>query len=252
MTSIAERRAAFRALHEQGCFVIPNPWDIGSARRLEKAGFKALASTSSGAAWSLGREDYELGLDDLLAHLRMLVAATDLPINADFENGFADAPDDVAANVRLAIATGVAGVSIEDMHGGAFYAPELATARIAAARAAIDASGEDVMLIGRCEAYLMPEGTGLAPVLARLQAYAEAGADVLFAPGIRAPADVAAIVAAVAPKPVNVLVSRADQRVADYAAVGVRRISVGGALAARAWRAFDDAVELLKAEGRLP
>lgn len=244
MTTIPERRAAFRALHAHGCFIIPNPWDVGSAKRLQALGFKALASSSSAAGKALGKSDYQITLDECLAHLAMLVAATDLPVNADFENGFADAPEAVATNVARAIATGVAGLSIEDQTKGALYPPALAVARIGAARQAIAASGADVMLIGRAEGALW-DIEKPAAVIDRLVAYADAGADVLFAPGLSAPADIAALVAAVAPKPVNVLIMNDAMRVADLAALGVRRVSTGGALANAAWAAFDRAAEAL-------
>ena len=241
------RRAAFRALHAKGCFILPNPWDAGSATRLAGLGFKALASSSSAAALALGKTDHLITLEDVLAHLRMLVAATDLPVNADFENGFADAPEDVAANVLRAIETGIAGLSIEDQSGPALYPFDLAVARIAAARAAIDASGKDVILVARCEAYLLGE-TDSAVALARLAAYAEAGADCLFAPGITDLGDIAAMVRALAPKPINVLIMNAEMTVADLGSAGVRRVSVGGALAAAAWRGFDRAAAALAAQ----
>jgi 2-methylisocitrate lyase-like PEP mutase family enzyme len=240
LKSSAERRAAFRKLHDSGCFVLPNPWDIGSARRLEKLGFKAIASSSSAAALALGLTDYQIDLEQCLDHLTMLVGATDLPVNADFENGFADAPEDVAANVTRAIATGIAGLSVEDQHGGALYPLDLAVARIAAARAAIDASGEDVMLVARTEGRLWGLSTP-QEAIDRLTAYADAGADCLYAPGVTDIGEIAAQVRAVAPKPVNVLLMNTDMRVADLAAVGVRRVSVGGALANAAWKAFDAA-----------
>ena len=249
--TVAEKRAAFRALHASGCFVLPNPWDAGGARRLEKLGFQALASTSAGIAWSLGREDNELPRDVVLDHLRALCAATDLPVNADFEDGFATAPDKVAANVKLAIATGVAGLSIEDRDGSGLHALPLAAERIRNSRAAIDASGEDVMLVARCEAYLLGQPDPDATI-ARLVAYAEAGADVLYAPGVADPDAIARIVRAVAPKPVNVLLMNPQMRVADLAALGVRRVSTGGALAAAAWRGFDLAARQLLDTGTLP
>jgi len=248
---VAEKRAAFRALHASGCFVLPNPWDVGGARRLEKLGFKALASTSAGIAWSLGREDNELLRDVVLDHLRALCAATDLPVNADFEDGFAVAPDEVAANVKLAMATGVAGLSIEDRDGDRLHALPIAAERIRASRAAIDATSADAMLVARCEAYLLGQ-PDLDATIARLVAYAEAGADVLYAPGVTDPAAIAAIVRAVAPKPVNVLLMNPQMRVTDLAALGVRRISTGGALAAAAWRGFDLAARQLLDMGTLP
>jgi 2-methylisocitrate lyase-like PEP mutase family enzyme len=246
---ITARRAAFRQLHESGCFVMPNPWDVGSARRLEKLGFKALASSSSAAGKALGRDDYQITLDECLDHLAMLVGATDLPVNADFENGFADAPTNVAANVTRAIATGIAGVSVEDQTGGALYPLDLAVERIAAARDAIDASGANVMLVARTEGRLWGLSTA-QEAIDRLVAYAAAGADVLYAPGATDIDEIAAQVRAVAPKPVNVLIMNPTMRVADLAAVGVRRVSVGGALANAAWKAFDAAAAQLVVEAR--
>ncbi|WP_219996356.1 isocitrate lyase/PEP mutase family protein [Nocardioides humi] len=235
MTSIAERRAAFRALHEQGCFLLPNPWDRGSARYLESLGFAALATTSSGAAWSRGRPDGSATRDEALDHLADIVAATGLPVNADFENGYAETADDVATSVALAVETGVAGLSVEDAAGGELYDLDVAVERLAAAREAIDASGHDVLLVGRAEGFIAGR-PDLADVLDRLRAYAAAGADCLYAPGVSAPADVAAVVAAVAPKPVNLLVGGPSPRtLAEIAGLGVRRVSVGGALARAAW-----------------
>lgn len=244
MRDLAERRATFRGLHERGCFILPNPWDAGSAKRLEKLGFKALASSSSAAAWTLGLTDHEITLEQILDHLARLCAATDLPVNADFESGFADTPERVAANVQRAIETGIAGLSIEDQWGDGLYPLEDAVARIAAARAAIDASGQDVMLVARTEAYL----NGIRNIdfaIERLTAFAAAEADCLFAPGMTDPDEIAATVKAVAPMPVNVLIMNPEMRVADLAALGVRRISVGGALAAAAWRGFDKAAAAL-------
>jgi 2-methylisocitrate lyase-like PEP mutase family enzyme len=247
---VATKRAAFRALHAEGCFVLPNPWDLGSMRRLERMGFKALASTSSGLAWSMGREDGEVSRDEVLSHLRFLCAATDLPVNADFEAGFADSPEGVAANVALAVETGVAGVSIEDRVGGELYELPLATDRIRAAREAIDRSGEDVLLIGRSEGFLVGR-MELSATIERLTAFAEAGADCLYAPGIIEICDVAAVVASVAPKPVNVLLL-SGMRIADLAAAGVRRVSTGGGLAAAAWAGFDRVARQLVEEGTVP
>jgi 2-methylisocitrate lyase-like PEP mutase family enzyme len=244
MTDWTARRATFRKLHESGFFVIPNPWDVGSAKRLEKLGFMALASSSSAAAKALGLTDYQITLDQCLDHLTMLCAATDLPVNADFENGFADAPADVAVNVTRAIACGVAGLSIEDQRGGALYPFELAVERIAAARDAIDASGENVMLVARTEGMLW-QLADCDAAIERLIAYADAGADVLFAPGVTDPDEIAAMVRAVAPKPVNVLIMNDRMKIPDLAALGVRRVSVGGALANAAWNAFDRAAEAL-------
>jgi 2-methylisocitrate lyase-like PEP mutase family enzyme len=247
----AAKRAAFRALHEDGCFIIPNPWDIGSARRLEKLGFKALASTSAGFAWTLGREDGEVTCDEVLEHLRALCGATDLPVNADFEAGFADQPEGVAANVSLAIETGVAGLSIEDRTGKELYPLPLAVERIRAAREAISKSGHDVLLVGRTEGLLIGK-TNLDEAIERLVAYSDAGADVLYAPGAKELASVKAIVAAVAPKPVNVLLLGSEMNVADLAAAGVRRVSVGGSFARAAWAGLEEAARSVRDEGRLP
>lgn len=250
-TDLAARRAAFRALHREGCFVLPNPWDVGSAVRLARMGFKALASTSSGLAWSIGREDGEVSRDEVLAHLRVLSSATDLPVNADFEAGFADDPEGVGENVALAVKTGVAGISIEDRTGGELYELALAVERMRAARKAIDRSGEDVLLVGRSEGYLIGR-TGLDATLKRLMAYAEAGADCLYAPGMKNLEEIAAVVKAVAPKPVNALLLGPDMRVDELAGVGVRRVSVGGGLAAAAWNGFDRAARMLMDEGTVP
>lgn len=250
MTDLKAKRAAFRALHQEGCFVLPNPWDIGSVRRLEKLGFPALASTSAGMAWTLGLDDGEVALDDVLSHLRMLCAATDLPVNADFEAGFADQPEEVAANVRRAIETGVAGLSIEDRTGRELYPLPLATQRIKASREAIDRAVADVVLVGRSEGFLIGR-TDIDATIERLVAYADAGADCLYAPGIREPAHIEAVVAAVAPKPVNVLLMGTDMRVADLAAQGVRRVSVGGSLARAAWAGFDEAAGRLRDQAAL-
>lgn len=248
---LAAKRAAFRALHENGCFVIPNPWDVGSACRLEQLGFKALASTSVGFAWTLGRQDGEVTCDEVLEHLRALCAATDLPVNADFEAGFADQPEGVAANVSLAIETGVAGLSIEDRTGKELYPMPLAVERIRAAREAITRSGQDVLLVGRTEG-LLTGTTNLDEAIARLVAYSNAGADVLYAPFVKELADIKAIVDAVAPKPVNVLLLGAEMNVAHLAAAGVRRISVGSAFARAAWAGFEDAARSVLNEGHLP
>jgi 2-methylisocitrate lyase-like PEP mutase family enzyme len=247
---LADKRAGFRALHEAGCFVLPNPWDVGSARRLERMGFMALASTSAGYAWAMGREDGELSRDEVLSHLRVLCGATDLPVNADFEAGFADGPEGVAANVALAVGTGVAGLSIEDRTGRELYELSAASARIRAAREAIDRSGEDVLLVGRSEGFLVGR-TDLAATIDRLIAYAKAGADCLYAPGIREASAIAAVVAAVAPKPVNVLLM-SGMRVAELKELGVRRVSVGSALAAATWAGFDRAAQQLMDEGTVP
>jgi 2-methylisocitrate lyase-like PEP mutase family enzyme len=248
---LAAKRAAFRALHSEGCFVLPNPWDLGSARRLERMGFKALASTSSGLAWSMGREDGEVSRDEVLSHLRVLCAATDLPVNADFEAGFADDPEGMAANVALAVGTGVAGLSIEDRTGRQLYELGLATDRIRAAREAIDRTGEDVLLVGRSEGFLVGQ-TSLDATIKRLVSYAAAGADCLYAPGMKDLTAIAEVVSAVAPKPVNVLLLGPGMRVSELAAAGVRRVSVGGGLAAAAWAGFDQAARLLVEEGTMP
>lgn len=247
----AGKRARFRELHRQGCFVLPNPWDVGSALRLEKLGFAALASTSAGLAWTLGRRDNDLSCEIVLDHLRSLCAATDLPVNADFEDGFASDPASVAVNVTRAIATGIAGLSIEDRADATLHTVDDAVARIRAARAAIDASGEDVMLVARCEGFLLGQ-PDLGATIARLAAYADAGADVLYAPGVVELDAHAAIVRAVAPKPVNALLWGPNARVADLAAVGVRRVSTGASLAAAAWNGFEDAARELLASGTLP
>ncbi len=251
--SIADKRRAFRTLHGQGCFVLPNPWDVGSALWLQGLGYKALASTSSGFAWSRAHPDNAVARGEMLAHLHELVAATDVPVNADFEGGFGADAAGVAESVRLAIETGVAGLSIEDSTGDA-AAPlrpvEEAVARIRAARGAIDRAGGDVLLVGRAEGFIRGR-PDLAETVARLQAYAAAGADCLYAPGLRTREQISAVVAAVAPKPVNVLVGWAsDLTVSEIAALGVRRISVGGALARAAWGAFQRAARRIAEEGR--
>lgn len=253
MPSLAARRATFRALHQSGCFALPNPWDGGSAQRLAKCGFVALASTSAGAAWALGKADGQMSLEEVLDHLRFMAEVTDLPLNADFEAGFADTPDGVAANVARCVETGVAGLSIEDKdpRTNAFFPREEAVARVRAARAAIDRSGQDVMLVGRCEAYLMKDKLDLEEVIGRLDAYAEAGADVLYAPGIKPIAPTAEIVRRVS-RPVNANLTATGLSVQDFAKVGVRRVSVGGALARATWDAFDGFAERLMKDGRLP
>ena len=238
MPTPREKRTRFRALHESGCFVLPNPWDVGSAIALESVGFSALASTSAGMAWAMGKADNHVTRDEVLAHLTELASRTTVPLNADFENGFARDPAGVAGNVAMAVATGVAGLSIEDSTGDAadpLFHFDLAVERIAAARAAIDATGEDVMLTARSEGFIAGR-PDLDETIRRLTAFAGAGADCLYAPGLRSEDQIAAVVAAVAPKPVNVLTPGLP--VAALAALGVRRISVGGALARVAWGAF--------------
>ena len=251
--TIADKRADFRALHAQGFFVLPNPWDVGSARYLEGLGFKALATTSSGCAWSQGRPDGALSRDAVLAHLRDIVAATDLPVNADFESGFGADPQGVAESVRMAAATGVAGLSIEDSTGDPdhpLHDIEVAVARLRAARAAIDEAGGEVLLVGRAENFFAGR-PDLDDAIARLKAYAEAGADCLYAPGIRTREQIAAVVAAVAPKPVNLLVgSASDFTLQDIEALGVRRVSVGGAMARSAWGGFIRAARSIAEQGR--
>ena len=250
---IANKRRAFAALHQSGCFVIPNPWDAGSARYLQSLGFQALATTSAGFAWSHARPDNGITRDMALAHLHEMVAAVDVPINADFENGFAPDAAGVAENVRLAVATGVAGLSIEDSTGDAarpLFTLDEAVQRLRAARSAIDRAGGGVMLVGRAECFLVGR-PDLAETLARLQAYANAGADCLYAPGVTTREQIVALVEAVAPKPLNLLVGSASElTVADIAALGVRRISVGGALARSAWGGFMRSAQLLAQQGR--
>src|SRR6266513_2591375 len=235
--------AKFRAMHESGCFVLPNPWDIGTAIYLERLGFKAIATTSAGFAFSRGKSDGAVPRDQMLAHIREIVEATALPVNADFLAGYADEPNGVAANVRLCIETGVAGLSIEDNAGRAdapLYEKKLAIERIRAARAAIDASGSGVVLTGRCEAWLVHDPDPLHTALDRLAAYAEAGADCLYAPGVSKPDEIAQIVKIVEPKPVNVLVSGFNHQLSlsQLVDLGVRRISVGSGLALAAWGTF--------------
>ena len=253
MSTQTARCAAFRKLHESGCFVLPNPWDVGSARWLAGAGFSALASTSSGFAWSRGKADGASTCEEVLAHLRELCAATDLPVNADFEHGYARDHEGLARNVHACIQTGVAGLSIEDSTGDAgaplFDVVEAAT-RIATARKAINASGQDVLLVGRAECFLVGHPDPLAESIRRLKAYAAAGADCLYAPGLKTRDEIIAVVEAVAPKPVNVLVGAPlGFSRDDLADMGVRRISLGGALARSAWGGFLRATTAL-GEGR--
>jgi 2-methylisocitrate lyase-like PEP mutase family enzyme len=251
--STADKRRSFRKLHESGCFLIPNPWDLGSARYLQGLGFKALASTSAGLAWSLGRPDNALARDQVLAHLHEIAEATDVPLNADFESGFGSSPADVAESVGLAIEAGVAGLSIEDATGDVaqpLFPIDEAVQRLRAARQAIDRSGGDTLLVGRAEGLLVGR-PDLDETLARLRAYADAGADCLYAPGLRSREHIAAAVAAVAPKPLNLLVGwPSDLTLADIAELGVRRVSIGGALARSAWGGFARAAQLLATEGR--
>jgi 2-methylisocitrate lyase-like PEP mutase family enzyme len=240
MSAATDQIRVFRDLHDSGCFVLPNPWDVGSARLLAQLGFRALATTSSGYAWSLGRQDNHVQLEEALAHMRAIVSAVDLPVNADFEGGFALRPDKLAANVAAATATGIAGLSIEDSTGDAdspLFGFTLAVERVRAAREALDASETGVLLTGRSEGFIVGR-PDLDETIRRLTAYAEAGADCLYAPGLRTLDEVTAVVAAVAPKPVNVLAHASLGSVGQLAAQGVRRISVGGALARAAWAGF--------------
>jgi 2-methylisocitrate lyase-like PEP mutase family enzyme len=251
VTSRAGKVEAFHELHAEGCFVLPNPWDVGSAVALEQLGFKALATTSAGFAWSLGRPDQGVERAEVLEHLRRVSSAVDLPLNADFEGGFADDPEGVAESVELATATGIAGLSIEDSTGDAeepLYPFGLAVDRIRAARRAVDESGTGVLLTGRSEGFIAGR-PDLEETIRRLQAYAEAGADCVYAPGITTAEQVSAIVAAVAPKPVNLLVHKPFITVAEAAALGVRRISVGGALARTAWAGFVAAAQEIADDG---
>jgi len=242
---------AFRRLHESGCFVIPNPWDAGSARLLEQLGFRALATTSSGFAWSLGRRDNHVSLDEALAHCRAIVAAIAIPVSADFEGGFAVEPEGVRASVSAATAIGIAGLSIEDSTGDVsspLFPFPLAVERVRAARHAIDDSGTGILLTARSEGFIVGR-PDLDETIHRLQAFAEAGADCLYAPGLRTMAEITAVVSAVAPKPVNVLVGSDFATVADLERAGVRRISVGGALARAAWGGFLQAAREIAEHG---
>jgi 2-methylisocitrate lyase-like PEP mutase family enzyme len=235
-----DKRATFRKMHEAGCFVLPNPWDVGSARALQHMGFKAIASTSAGFAWSIAKADNRVTLEDVCEHLAAICAAVDLPVNADFEGGFAHEPEKVAANVARAVKTGIAGLSIEDSTGDAakpLYERAFAIERIKAARSAIDADDSGALLVGRCEGFLVGQ-TDLGMVIDRLNAYAEAGADCLYAPGIKTKDQISAVVKAAHPKPVNLLIGSPGLSVAEAADLGVRRISVGGTLARVAWGGF--------------
>jgi 2-methylisocitrate lyase-like PEP mutase family enzyme len=247
------RRAVFRKLHESGCFVIPNPWDAGSARYLQHLGFKALATTSGGFAFSVGLADGAVTRDAMLRNIAEIVAAVDVPVNADFESGYASDPEDVAANVSLCVNTGVAGLSIEDSTGDTavpLFDLPFAAERIRAARAAIDALRSGVLLTARAECYLVNHADPFRESLRRLQAYSEAGADVLFAPGLSAPDDIRAFVAELSPKPINVIMSRnTGVTVAELADLGVRRISVGSSLSRAAWTGFMRAAEIIAKGG---
>jgi len=246
-----ERVEVFRGLHVSGAFVMPNPWDVGTALALEQLGFKTLATTSAGFAWSLGRADNRVTLAETLEHLRAIAGAVTLPVNADFEGGFADEPEQVAGNVKRAVETGIAGLSIEDSTGDAaqpLYDFDLAVDRIRAARRAIDESGTGVVLTGRSEGFVV----GLPDIdetIRRLKAYAEAGADCLYAPRIQTDEDISAVVAAVSPKPVNLLANAPFITVSHAASLGVRRISVGGTLARTAWAGFLQAAQEIADDG---
>jgi 2-methylisocitrate lyase-like PEP mutase family enzyme len=238
--TIADKRTTFRKMHESGCFVLPNPWDVGSARALQHLGFKAIASTSAGFAWSIGKADNRVTVEDVLLHLTALCGAVDLPVNADFEGGFAHKAEKVGVNVARAVKTGVAGLSIEDSTGDKakpLYDHALAVERIKAAREAIDADQSGVLLTGRCEAFLWGQ-SDLKMVIDRLTAYAEAGADCLYPPGIKTKDEITAIVKAVHPKPVNLLIGASGLSVKEAEDLGVRRISVGSSLARTAWAGF--------------
>jgi 2-methylisocitrate lyase-like PEP mutase family enzyme len=246
-----DRVDAFRRLHVAGCFVMPNPWDVGSALALEQLGFAALATTSAGHAWTLGRPDNHLRLGQALDHLRAVAGAVKLPVNADFEGGFADDPEQVGAHVKRAAATGIAGLSIEDSSGDPaepLYEFDLAVDRIRAARRAIDESGTGVLLTARSEGFVVGR-PDIDETIRRLEAYAEAGADCLYAPRIDSVDQISAVLAAVSPKPVNLLVNAPFITVADAAALGVRRISVGGTLARTAWAGFLQAAREIAEDG---
>jgi len=247
----ADKRANFRKLHDSGCFVIPNPFDVGTAKALQHLGFKAIASTSAGFAWTIGKADNRVTVDDVCTHLAAICSAVDIPVNADFEGGFAIEPEGVAKNVARAVQTGVAGLSIEDSTGDKakpLYERNLAIARIKAARQAIDAEKSDVLLTGRCEAFLWGQ-TDLALVIDRLKAYADAGADCLYAPGIKTAEEIAAVVKAVQPRPVNLLIGASGLSVKQAQDLGVRRISVGGSLARTAWTGFMKAAKEMAEKG---
>jgi 2-methylisocitrate lyase-like PEP mutase family enzyme len=251
MTTARDRVRTFQHLHRSGCFVIPNPWDIGSARVLAQLGFPALATTSSGFAWSLGRSDNRVFLDEALAHMQSIAESVDIPVSADFEGGFATQPEGVAANVARAVRTGIAGLSVEDSTGdpsAPLFDFSLAVDRIRAARHALDDSDTGVLLTARSEGFIVGR-PDLAETVRRLTAYAEAGADCLYAPGIRSMADIVSVVKAVAPKPVNVLVGSDFATVPQLAEAGVRRISVGGALARAAWTGFLEAAQEIAERG---
>ena len=247
----ADKRATFKTMHESGCFVLPNPFDVGTAKALQHLGFKAVASTSAGFAWTIAKADNRVTLDEVCHHLAAISEAVDIPVNADFEGGFAVKPEDVGANVARAVKTGVAGLSIEDSTGEKerpLYEANLAIERIKAARAAIDKDKSGVLLTGRCEAYLWGV-TDLKLVIERLQAYSAAGADCLYAPGLKTREDIAAVVKAVAPKPFNLLIGASGLSLKQAEDIGVRRISVGGSLARNAWAGFMKAAKEMAEQG---
>ena len=251
MSEHSERVAAFHRLHEAGCFVMPNPWDVGSARALEQMGFEALATTSAGFAWTSGRADNHVTLDEALEHLRAVANAVRVPVNADFEDAYAVDPQQVGEHVKLATATGIAGLSVEDSSGDEaqpLYEFDLAVARVAAARRAIDESGTDIVLTGRSEGFVCGR-PDIDETIRRLRAYAEAGADCLYAPRITSIKHITAVVAAVSPKPVNLLINAPFLTAAEAADLGVRRISVGGTLARTAWAGFLQAAEEIAENG---
>jgi 2-methylisocitrate lyase-like PEP mutase family enzyme len=253
MPDFSARRAAFRSLHESGCFVIPNPWDIGTARYLRHLGFKALATSSGGFAFSRGLPDSGVPVDVVLGHIAEIVGATELPVNADFEAGYAQSVEDLADNVRLCVETGVAGLSIEDATGDSarpLYDLPIAVERMKAARAAIDATRTGVLLVGRAECFLTGHPDPLNESLRRIEAYAAAGADVLYAPGVRTKEQIQAVVKAAGPKPVNVLMGwNVGLKVSDLAELGVRRVSVGSSLARTAWTGFVAASKEIAEQG---
>ena len=247
----AEKRATFRKMHESGCFILPNPFDVGSAKALQHLGFKAIASSSAGFAWTIGRADNRVTVDDVCQHLAALCSAVDIPVNADFEGGFAVEPEKVAENVERGVRTGVAGLSIEDSTGDKdkpLYERGLAIERIKAARKAIDADNSGVLLTGRCEAFLWGQ-PDLKLVIDRLTSYADAGADCLYSPGIKTKEEITAVVKAVHPKPVNLLIGASGLTLAEATDLGVRRISVGGSLARMAWAGFMKAAKEMAEKG---
>jgi 2-methylisocitrate lyase-like PEP mutase family enzyme len=251
MNAHDDRVMTFRRLHSSGCFVMPNPWDVGSARALEQMGFQALATTSAGFAWTLGRADYQVTLDETLEHLRLIADAVATPVNADFQGGFAEDPQQVGTTVKLAVATGIAGLSIEDSTGDEvepLYEFDLAVERVRAARQAIDESGTGIVLTGRSEGFVVGR-PDIDETIRRLRAYGEAGADCLYAPRIDKVEHIVAIVDAVSPKPVNLLINAPFITVAEAAELGVRRISVGGTLARAAWRGFLEAANEIADSG---